>query len=367
MDQTKVQLQGADIPVSDVPCRACPDPCDEGERRSLRHDEYPKFDVDRETDMLGSVKPYGRQIVISTGKTDWVREVTDAAGTLAAHFSDVASGGGHKDKQKDKGKDKSKSKKAEDKSGNGPSVAGVFNANPSKLKRVTIINGSHRTVSEDHSKETVLVFPDWKVLTEVEPTRAGAEALYEHSVSPSLPLFAPPPPEKAGSLKSWILPYSCVILLCSHKRRDNRCALAAPKLEHSLTQALEREAWEVHHQVEDPSVSGPALEDDPTLAGITSDTERHEEVLRRLQRVDAAHAEHKRALILFCSHIGGHKYAGNVIINTPRGVSVWYGRVTPHEVDAIVRETIIGGKVLPPLLRGGMNLSQPGRKSLNDW
>ena len=25
------------------------------------HDEYPKFDVDMETEMLGSVKPYGRQ------------------------------------------------------------------------------------------------------------------------------------------------------------------------------------------------------------------------------------------------------------------------------------------------------------------
>lgn len=83
----------------------------------------------------------------------------------------------------------------------------------------------------------------------------------------------------------------------------------------ALTLALEREGWEVHHQVEDPSASGPALEDDPTLAAITSDEGRHEEMLRRLQRVDAAHAEHKRALILFCSHIGGHKYAGNVIVS----------------------------------------------------
>lgn len=149
--------------------------------------------------------------------------MTDATGTLAAHFSDVASGGGHKGKDKGKDKDKDKSKKAEDRPGNGASVAGVFDANPSKLKRVTVLNGSHRTVSDDHAKETVLVFPDWKVLTEVERTRAGAEALYEHSVSPSLPLFAPPPSEKAGPLKSWILPYACVILLCQsylHFGRD---------------------------------------------------------------------------------------------------------------------------------------------------
>ena len=36
MDQTKAQLQEADIPVSDAPCRGCADPCDEGERRLLR-------------------------------------------------------------------------------------------------------------------------------------------------------------------------------------------------------------------------------------------------------------------------------------------------------------------------------------------
>ena len=54
-------------------------------------------------------------------------------------------------------------------------------------------------------------------------------------------------------------------------------------------------------------------------------------------------------------------------IYTPQGSSVWYGRVTPHQVDAIVRDTIIGGKVLPPLLRGGLNLARPESKTLNDW
>ncbi|KAI1795131.1 Sucraseferredoxin-like protein [Ganoderma leucocontextum] len=373
MDQTRNQLQEADIPVSDAPCRGCADPCDEGSYPltlvlSLGHDEYPNFDVDHETQMLGSIKPYGRQVVISTGKTDWVHDVTGAKGTLAACLSSVTSSRSPKDKEMvEKRKEEDKPRTAEDKPPNGVSVAGVFNADPYKLKKISILNGSHRTVSDDHTKETVLIFPDWKVLTEVDPTQAGAEALYKHSVSPSIPLSSAPPSENAGSLKSWILPYACVILLCSHKRRDNRCAIAAPKLEHSLTLALEREGWEVHHQVEDPSASGPALEDDPTLAGMASDEDRHAEIARRLQAIDAAHAPHKRALILFCSHIGGHKYAGNVIINTPRGVSVWYGRVTSHEVDAIVKETIVGGKILHPLLRGGLNLCHPGRNSLNDW
>ncbi|RDX55502.1 Sucraseferredoxin-like protein [Lentinus brumalis] len=363
MDQTAAQLQAAEVPVSDASCRGCADPCDEG------HDEYPKFDVDMETEMLGSVKPYGRQIVISTGKSDWAREVTHARGSLAALVSDVSSPGlfGGGSGGKDNG---GKDKKHDDKPANGaaqPGVSGVFPADPAKIHKVTILNGSHRTVSDDDDKETVLVFPDYKVITEVENSHAGAEELWEHALSPSVDLHSVPHDAKGTSVKSWILPYACVILLCSHKRRDNRCAIAAPKLEHSLTVSLEREGWEVHTQVEAPTLSGPALEDDPVLAGLTSDEEKQAEIVRRLQSVDAAHAEPKRALILYCSHIGGHKYAGNVIINTPRGASIWYGRVTPHEVDAIVKETIIGGRILPALLRGGMNLCHPGRKSLNDW
>ena len=83
----------------------------------------------------------------------------------------------------------------------------------------------------------------------------------------------------------------------------------------ALTLALEREGWEVHQQVEAPTLSGPALEDDPVLSALASEEEQQAEILRRLQSVDTAHAEHKRALILYCSHIGGHKYAGNVIVS----------------------------------------------------
>jgi len=54
-------------------------------------------------------------------------------------------------------------------------------------------------------------------------------------------------------------------------------------------------------------------------------------------------------------------------IYTPQGSGVWYGRVTTHEVESIVKNTILGGEILPPLLRGGLNLSRPGCKNLQDW
>jgi (2Fe-2S) ferredoxin len=51
----------------------------------------------------------------------------------------------------------------------------------------------------------------------------------------------------------------------------------------------------------------------------------------------------------------------------PSGAGVWYGRVSTHEIESIVRTTIIDGKILPPLLRGGVNLARPDYKRLNDW
>ena len=81
-----------------------------------------------------------------------------------------------------------------------------------------------------------------------------------------------------------------------------------------MTVALEREGWEVHTQLDDPSDHGPALE---TLAG--TDAEREAAVVEQLKAYDPAapdaHGHPRRALILKCSHIGGHKFAGNVIVS----------------------------------------------------
>lgn len=339
MDTTTANLEEANVPVSRDSCRACADPCD------LGHDDYPsRFEVDMETEMLGSMKPYRRQVVISTGKSDWPHDVTSESGSLASYLDSALSSAPKGPKHASNGA--------------GPKVNGVYDS--TETARVTVLNGSHHTLSEDPKRDTVLVLPDYKVVTEVPRSREGADELYRDVVDPARP--------RAGAhidgaeLQSYVLPYSCVILLCSHKKRDNRCAIAAPKLEHGLTVALEREGWEVHTQLDDPSEHGSPLEE---LAG--TDDERDAEYVRRLQAFDPTSADPRRALILKVSHIGGHKFAGNVIIYKPQGVSVWYGRVTPHHCEAIVRDTIVGGKVLPPLLRGGLNLARPGRASLNDW
>jgi hypothetical protein len=55
------------------------------------------------------------------------------------------------------------------------------------------------------------------------------------------------------------------------------------------------------------------------------------------------------------SHVGGHKFAGNVIIYNEieeKMVADWYGRVKVCNVEMIVRETVVGKKVINELWRG---------------
>lgn len=87
-----------------------------------------------------------------------------------------------------------------------------------------------------------------------------------------------------------------------HCRR--RCHRSCP-YHTAFSQTLEDEGWEVHTQLEDPT--GPPLEDYPDEDG------KEAELSRRLQELNESLP--KRALILKTSHIGGHRYAGNVIVS----------------------------------------------------
>jgi len=56
-----------------------------------------------------------------------------------------------------------------------------------------------------------------------------------------------------------------------------------------------------------------------------------------------------------CSHIGGHKFAGNMVIYKPDWKQgIWYGRVLPEDIDNIMRETVVNGKIIGRHWRGGL-------------
>ena len=61
-----------------------------------------------------------------------------------------------------------------------------------------------------------------------------------------------------------------------------------------------------------------------------------------------------QATVRRTSHVGGHKYAGNVLI-FPSGD--WYGYVTPGDVVRIVDQHIGAGEIVRGLWRGRMGLT----------
>lgn len=167
----------------------------------------------------------------------------------------------------------------------------------------------------------------------------------------------------------------------------NKLTLAYTFRAAGFTAVLEARGWEVHHEIE-VDHDTPPLEDHPSDDPAARDAE-----LVRQLREREGHTP-KRALIVKVSHIGGHKYAGNVIVYSPTGTAVWYGRVSPKEVriflllnellrvdhrvisahhalrcqvTAVVDETIVAGRVIPELLRAGVNISNSRRRSLYDW
>ncbi|HEX9115727.1 MAG TPA: sucrase/ferredoxin-like family protein [Anaerolineae bacterium] len=61
------------------------------------------------------------------------------------------------------------------------------------------------------------------------------------------------------------------------------------------------------------------------------------------------------------SHVGGHQYAGNLLIY-PEGD--WYGLVTPEDVPGIVEQHLLAGRIVYSHWRGRMGLTQAQESEL---
>lgn len=120
------------------------------------------------------------------------------------------------------------------------------------------------------------------------------------------------------------LPYRAVILLCSHRKRDNRCSIAAPLLAHQFHHHLHKHDLEVDETGEDLEDGEPIEE----WSGTVEEKEaRMEEMLKKSSN---------RLGMFKVSHVGGHRYAGNVAIYFPNGTCIYLGRVRPQDVGVIV-------------------------------
>jgi (2Fe-2S) ferredoxin len=73
------------------------------------------------------------------------------------------------------------------------------------------------------------------------------------------------------------------------------------------------------------------------------------EVLEAFEKAIKARRLGKQVMVTEIGHVGGCSLGPNVIVY-PEGV--WYGRVDPDDVDEIIEEHILEGRVVQRLLRG---------------
>ena len=135
------------------------------------------------------------------------------------------------------------------------------------------------------------------------------------------------------------------IFVCGHESRDSRCGVMGPILHREFMECIDRENQK----------SGL-----PSMISLKR--------FARDRKISMLRAQHplRRTTVSLISHIGGHAFAGNVIIYLPKdwklwnenrrsplaGKGIWYGRVEPKHVWGIVNETIQNGRLIEELLRG---------------
>ena len=137
-----------------------------------------------------------------------------------------------------------------------------------------------------------------------------------------------------------------LVLICGHGGRDMRCGITGPILRDEFVRLLPQKDVEI--------LTGPV---------DVSETERS-------SIAGTVSEGMKSARVGLISHIGGHKFAGNVIVYIPPGTriskrdahplagcGIWYGRIEPKHVEGIINETILGGRVIEDHFRGGVKQS----------
>lgn len=143
-----------------------------------------------------------------------------------------------------------------------------------------------------------------------------------------------------------------LVLVCGHGGRDARCGVMGPLLRDEFEGCLEREGVSVLRGPVEVDLTGEARRLEAAPAGDG----------------DAAAQTTTTARVALISHIGGHKFAGNVIVYVPpgqrledgsahplAGYGIWYGRVEPRHVEGLVRETVLRGRVVEDMFRGGID------------
>ncbi|CAG8707825.1 13599_t:CDS:2 [Cetraspora pellucida] len=202
--------------LDDDPCISCADPC-------FDHSSYPSYlKIDYKSTLEGTVKPYIKHVLISTGKSDWNSHIEDDLGSLAANLNKVI--------KFDSGK-----------------KSGYFNVDANgeiEKPRIVITNSDRQNSDNDPSfskGNDILLFPDNILVRNVSPKYASE--FYKKFLSSTLD-------EKDQYIPSFNftvepMPYKAVIVICSHKRRDKRCGITGPILKDEFNKVLKEKGLDL--------------------------------------------------------------------------------------------------------------------------
>ncbi|OHE91322.1 hypothetical protein CORC01_13395 [Colletotrichum orchidophilum] len=312
------------------------------------HVKYPKgFKIDDSDELYGMVKGWSTHALVATGKSDWVRDVSDEKGSVMEAIGKAAA----------------------------PSNGKLM------LSASNIPTPNH---SSDYAEPTtVLLLPAFVIIDHVTP-KSVPELITEFvdkaptNTSPLAPLALPTSipvastngtkrgaaaPSIPPEISRRPCPHSALILLCSQKTRDARCGQSAPLLRKELERHLR--PLGLFRDMDDERPGGVG--------------------------------------IYFISHVGGHKYSANVMVyrrpdafglddvervkevagggelkpkaktttelpqteDVGAAQCIWLARIKPEDCENLVKYTILQGKVVKPetQLRGGFDRS----KGIMSW
>lgn len=197
------QFPPKDLVVTEKDCSTCEEECDD-------HQQYPSYlDLDSESRLVGSMKPYNRHFLISTAQSDWPPRIEEDYGTLAANLSALL-------------------------------------VNDPMPWKTTVTNTSlistHATTV--YCGMDIIIQPENILVGNVSPD--DAQLVYDIFAKMPLPtsseeVFDIDAFKKNNDIKELDIypnPYESMVLICSHRKRDKRCGVTAPILNREFDHIL---------------------------------------------------------------------------------------------------------------------------------
>lgn len=305
-----------------------------------------KWEIDEDDKLYGHVNGWETHLIVGTGKSDWVRDITDEKGSLMQAIGKIGqelpngklmlsasnmpgSDNDHGD-YADEGRTRCillpKWQMVEN--------VGVNEAD--WLINEVIAKSSTNSTAIIPTKTPETPPSEISVGKEDEPV-SNASELNSHAVRDDTILHEPAvltiPRPVLSTVQIRPLHHQAVILMCSHGTRDWRCGKSAPMLKREFERHLR--PLGLYRDYNDTRPDGVG--------------------------------------IYYINHTGGHKYSANVMVYRRSGSSkdpmseihkrdeavqgIWLARVRPEDCENIVKYTVLQGKVVKPerQLRGGFD------------